>query len=67
MDFIVLNFQLPDIDGADLINYIWQKNIDTYKSSIIVYSDKVRMLKEVIKNKYFFSYFSKSSSVYFII
>lgn len=44
VDIILLDLNLPDISGVDIIKKITIKNIEKYKKSIILISGDTKML-----------------------
>ena len=63
VDIILLDLNLPDISGVDIIKKITNKNIEKYKKSIILISGDARMLLETIKSPYVYTYFTKPANL----
>ena len=59
VDIILLDLKLPDMTGIDIINYIEEHNITKYKSSIIIVTGEMDLLKQIIGNNYVYNYSSK--------
>lgn len=58
-DIIILDLNLPDMTGIDIINYIDKNNIQEYNSSIIIVTGEMELLRQLKNNKYVYSYCSK--------
>jgi response regulator RpfG family c-di-GMP phosphodiesterase len=67
VDIIILDLNLPDMNGIDIINYIKEHNITKYDYSIIVVTGEMDLLREVVESKYIFNYCSKINGIDFII
>ena len=67
VDIIVLDLNLPDMNGIDIINFISKNNLYKYNSSIIIYTNETNLLTKVIKNDYVFCYCSKINSKDYLI
>lgn len=67
VDIVILDLELSDMSGFDIIEYITKNNITKYNSSIIVITDHMELLNYVIQNKCVFSYCSKINDIDFII
>lgn len=63
VDIILLDLNLPDISGVDIIKKITIKNIEKYKKSIILISGDTKMLLEAIKSPYVYTYFTKPANL----
>lgn len=59
VDIILLDLNLPDMTGIDIINYIKENNMTKYDSSIIIVTGEMDLLRQVIGSKYVYSYCSK--------
>lgn len=51
IDIIILDLKLPDISGIDIINYIEGNNLSQYYASIIVLTNEIDLLNQVINKK----------------
>lgn len=59
IDIILLDLDLPKLNGIELLKEIEIKNLEEYKNSIIVITGKMDMLSQVKKNCYLYSYIGK--------
>ena len=59
IDFFILDINLPDLMGIDIINFISKNNYLNYKSSIILIGDEEQFSLKYIKNPYVYCYFTK--------
>ena len=55
--------KLPDISGIDIINYIEGNNLSQYYASIIVLTNEIDLLNQVINKKSVFTYSSKIDNI----
>ena len=58
-----LDLKLPDISGIDIINYIEGNNLSQYYASIIVLTNEIDLLNQVINKKSVFTYSSKIDNI----
>ena len=63
IDIIILDLKLPDISGIDIINYIEGNNLSQYYASIIVLTNEIDLLNQVINKKSVFTYSSKIDNI----
>ena len=56
-DLILLDLDLPDISGIDIIKFIEKNNLTKYLNSIVVLSNNLNL--EVNNNPYVYAYFKK--------
>lgn len=63
IDIIILDLKLPDISGIDIINYIEENNLSQYYASIIVLTNEIDLLNQVINKKSVFTYSSKIDNI----
>ena len=61
VDIIIMNFELPDMSGQDIIDFISKNNMNEYKLSITIHTNRTNILKDIMKNEYIFGYFSKAN------
>lgn len=59
VDIIILDLNLPDMTGIDILNYIDANNIQNFTSSIIIVTGEMELLRQVKNNKNIFTYCSK--------
>lgn len=59
VDIIILDLNLPDMTGIDIINYMDRNNMQDYHSSIIIVTGEMDLLSQVSNNKYVYTYCSK--------
>lgn len=55
IDFILLDLNLPDISGIDIINHLAQNNVFKYKNSITIVSGEINMISKIIHNDFVYS------------
>lgn len=67
VDIIIMNFELPDMSGQDIIDFISKNNMNEYKLSIIIHTNRTNILKDIMKNEYIFGYFSKANCIDFLL
>lgn len=67
VDIILLDLNLPDMSGIDILNYISKYDINKYNSSVIVVTSQMDLLTKIIGNKFVFNYCSKINSIDFIM
>ena len=67
IDIIILDLDLPDINGIEIINFISKNHIKKYISSIIVYTNQTKLIGKIIKNDNVFCYCSKINSIDYIV
>ena len=67
IDVIILDLELPDMLGVNIINHIDKNRMSKYKSSIIVITEEMAFLEEIIHSEYVFSYYSKNNDIDFLI
>lgn len=58
-DIILLDLDLPDLSGFNILNYIAENKIDKYSNSIIIFSSKLLSPSQLQSNKYLNCYFKK--------
>ena len=63
VDLIILDLNLPDMSGVDILNYILEENISKYNNSILVLTGEMGLLTKVIGNKLIFNYHSKVNGI----
>ena len=67
VDIIILDLNLPDVTGVDVINYIAKNKIEKYKNSIIIFTNEMQLLREIHRSEYVFNYCTKINSANYII
>ena len=67
VDIIVLDLELVDMNGMDIIEFVSKSNIIKYKASIIVCASDMKLVPNIDSNEYIFCYYSKISSIDFLI
>lgn len=67
IDIIILDLDLPDINGIEIINFISKNHIKKYISSIIVYTNQTKLIGKIIKNDNVFCYCSKINSIDYLV
>ncbi len=66
-DIIILDLELPDMSGVDILEFITKNNLKKYIASIIVITNNVELLSQVIGNRYIYSYHSKANNIDFVL
>jgi len=59
INIIILDLNLPDMTGIDILNYIDKENIQGLDASIIIVTGEMELLRQVKNNKYIYTYYSK--------
>ena len=67
VDIIILDMNLPDMNGINIVNFISDNNIIKYNKSIIIFGCESNLFSKIINNNYIFGYCSKINSMDFII
>lgn len=67
VDIIILDLELSDMSGIEVIDYISKNHIEKYKNSIIIFTSEMQLLRKVYQNEYVFNYCTKTNSVNYII
>ena len=63
VDIILLDLNLPDISGIEILNYIENNKIEKYINSILVISGRYDLISSIPQNQYVFSYITKPYSL----
>lgn len=63
IDIILLDLNLPDLSGIDILKYIEDNEMNQYYNSIIVISEYINSYKSLLSNPYIFSYINKPASL----
>lgn len=61
IDVIILDLNLPGINGINILKEIENTNLVEYKGSIIVISGEIELISQIIGNGYIYSYINKLS------
>ena len=61
VDIVIVNLNLLDMKGMDIINHISDNDLTKFKDSIIIYFNEDIDLSKTIKNKYIFSYCNRNT------
>lgn len=59
VDIIILDLNLPDMTGIDIIDHMDRNNMQKYHSSIIIVTGEMDLLGKLNNNKYIYTYCSK--------
>lgn len=63
IDIILLDLNLPEYSGIQILKYMESNKLVKFKNSVIVISGEVDLILQIRNNPYLFSYINKTSGI----
>ena len=63
IDIILLDLNLPEYSGIQILKYMESNKLVKFKNSVIVISGEVDLILQIRNNPYLFSYINKISGI----